>query len=256
LEADAASAATPARNDPVPDDPKPKLSEASPCDLARINLQIGARLQLIARRAGQPRNFFATLIGFVEGETVLVKTPTENGLPVQFQEGNPLTVRAFTGVQVFSFETLVDRTLASPFHCLYLRFPHAVVGTPLRKAIRVKVDLPGQASLSVPDGSVRTDTVFVTDLSLSGGLIESEGELGQVGGEIDLAFAFVAQPGNSEMRINARGTIRNLKAHKDPSKKDRKFSHGVEFARLDEAEEAKLRNLIFDAVVGNRQSVV
>jgi c-di-GMP-binding flagellar brake protein YcgR len=223
-------------------------------DLAEINLRIGARLQLSTERTSPPRHYFAPLIGYLAGEAVLVRTPMENGLSVPFQEGEQLSVRVFSGVQVYSFKTSVNRTLSSPFPCLYLAFPRTVIGTPLRKAIRVKVDIPVQATRSGAGEAPKTDTGSLTNLSVTGGRIESEMKLGDVQDEIEISFAFVVQPEDREVRINARAIIRNVNAPKpDSSQRPGPYAHGIEFVNLDPNELAKLQTLIYDAVLAIRQ---
>lgn len=178
----------------------------------------------------------------------------ENGLSVPFQEGEQLSVRVFSGIQVYSFKTSVNRTLSSPFPCLYLAFPRTVIGTPLRKAIRVKVDIPVQVTRSTAGEAPKTDTGSLTNLSVTGGRIESEMKLGDVQDEIEISFTFVDQPEHREVRINARAIIRNLNAPKpDSSQKPSPYAHGIEFIHLNPNELAKLQILIYDAVVASRQ---
>ncbi len=134
-------------------------------ELPRTNLQIGSRLQLIAKRSGQARNYFATLIGYIETEGVLVKTPREHGLTVLFREGEPISVRAFTGLQVYSFETHVSRILVTPFHGLYLGFPRAVTGTRLRKSDTGQAQDIRYGFSSLPGEPPKNDAICLSDVS-------------------------------------------------------------------------------------------
>jgi c-di-GMP-binding flagellar brake protein YcgR len=240
----------------------PKEQETSTSvtyELAAINLNIGARLQLVTQQTNRPQHYFASLIGYLADVAVLVRTPTENGLSVAFQEGEPLTVRVFSDVHVYSFKTFVDRVLLSPFPCLYLAFPRTVSGTVLRKAMRVKVNIAAQVTRAVPGEppTTETATVSLTNLSIIGGLVESESKLGEVKEEMEISFAFVAGPGAQEVRITTRAAIRNLVAPKAiGGRQSNLYAHGVEFINLESTDQIMLQNLVYEAFVGSRQSVV
>jgi c-di-GMP-binding flagellar brake protein YcgR len=226
-------------------------------ELDAIHLQIGARLQLITEQSGRPQNYFATLVGYLAGAAVLVRTPTENGLAVAFHEGEPLTVRVFAGIHVYSFKTFVDRILVSPFPCLCLAFPKMVSGVALRKAMRVKVNIPAQATRSVTGEAPQSGAVSLTNLSIVGALVESELQLGQVQEEIEISFTFVTQPGDREVTVRTRAAIRNLRAPKaDSSGQPGLYTHGVEFLNLEPTERVMVQNLIYEAFVSDRKSVV
>jgi c-di-GMP-binding flagellar brake protein YcgR len=226
-------------------------------EFAAMNLQVGARLQLFVERPGRRQQYFAALIGYVPGEAVLVMTPMENGLSVPFNQGEPLTVRAFSGVNVFSFRTSVDHSVSRPLACLHLAFPKAVSGTALRKAMRVKVDLPGRVSRSIDGEPTRTSDVSVTNLSVLGGLIEAQDTLGEMGENLDLSFSFITQPGECEIQFSARATIRNIKSAKTTDSQARgAYAHGVEFVDLDPTKQILLQQLIYETVIADRQKLV
>jgi len=124
------------------------------------------RLQLFVDRTSHRQQYFTTLIGYVPGEAILVMTPTENGLSAPFKQGEPLTVRAFSGVNVFhSGRPLIN--VSRPLACLHLAFPKAVSGTALRKAMRIKVSLPGKVTRSIVGEPPRTSDVSVTNVRYS-----------------------------------------------------------------------------------------
>jgi c-di-GMP-binding flagellar brake protein YcgR len=226
-------------------------------EFAAMNLQVGARLQLFVERTGHRQQYFTTLIGYVPGEAILVMTPTENGLSAPFKQGEPLTVRAFSGVNVFSFRTSVDQNVSRPLACLHLAFPKAVSGTALRKAMRIKVSLPGKVTRSIVGEPPRTSDVSVTNVSVLGGLIEAQERLGEMGEEIDLSFSFIAQPGESEIQLGTRATIRNIKSVKTTTSQEQgPYAHGVEFADLDPTKQILLQQLIYETVIADRQRLV
>jgi len=224
-------------------------------DLASISLQIGTRVQLITEQTSQSRRYFAVLIGYLTGAAVLVRTPTEGTLTVPFKEGEPLTVRVFAGVHVYSFRTVVERVQLIPFPCLYLRYPREVSGVAIRKAMRAQIEIPAQATAATAgDETPQTSPVSLSNLSASGGLVQSETKLGNVQDEIGISFAFVARPGEPEVQISTRATIRNLSEPKPSSpQQPARYAHGVEFVGLDPTEQALLQILVYESVVGLRQ---
>jgi len=242
----------------MPDDPSRQPAEPAPaCDLTAINIQIGTKLQLISDRTGRPLHHFATLIGFLAGEAVLVKTPTENGALVPFREGERLTARVFSGLNVYTFATNVERVQSTPLHCLYLAFPRTVTGTALRKAIRVRTDLKGTASKATAGEPAPDEEISLSNLSIAGASFDSQGKLGEPGEQITLSFTFLVQPGDCQVQFKTRATIRNLKAPKPGSAASPgAYAHGVEFLDLEPTEQIKLQNFLYESVVAGRQTIV
>ena len=226
-------------------------------DFADLSLPIGIRLQLVLHRSGGPVSFFSPLIGYSQGEFILVKTPMENGLAVLVQEGDRLSVRVFSGVNVVSFDCLVAMNLHNVSNYLHLSYPPRIKTVALRKAMRVKVALPVRVKpASATDDGNAIDATLV-NLSAYGGLIESKLPCGQVADEIDLSFAFLAWPGNVEAQIKVKAVIRSAKASKaaSPDKVDQ-FACGVEFGELGASEHMMLRNLVYETVLADRRSMV
>jgi c-di-GMP-binding flagellar brake protein YcgR len=107
-----------------------------------LNMQVGVRLQLMTHRRVKPVTHFSTLIGYLKDEYIILKIPMENGVPIGLTEGERVTIRVFSGVNVCSFACTVERVFARPLFYVHLSFPTSIQGTSLRTAMRVKVDLP------------------------------------------------------------------------------------------------------------------
>jgi len=76
-------------------------------------------------------------------------------------------------------------------------------------------------------------------------LIEAQQRLGEMGEEIDLSFSFIAQPGESEIQLGTRATIRNIKSVKTTTSQEQgPYAHGVEFADLDPTKQILLQQWI------------
>jgi hypothetical protein len=76
-------------------------------------------LQRLAEIAADPRRSLAPSLplgyrGYAPGESVLVGTPQEGGLPLPYGDGQTPTVRAFTGIGVFAFDAAIQRIVERP----------------------------------------------------------------------------------------------------------------------------------------------
>jgi len=221
-------------------------------EFEQMNLQVGGRIQFITHRTIKPMQHFSTVIGWVKDEYMIVKVPFENGGPIALNDGDKLTIRVFSGVNVCSFSCTVQRIVLRPLYYVHLSFPASIQGTSLRTAMRVKVDIPAQ--LSWPSGNV---SVFLVNLSVSGALIEAPKKLPEDEPSVGLSFYLIAQPGNRQVRINPNATIRNINAVKPASPdKEEMFTYGVQFVDLDPVHYTMLQNLTYEALIADRQKIV
>ena len=232
--------------------PPPSEPKSQEYEFEQMNLQVGGRIQFITHRTIKPIQHFSTLIGWVKDEYLIVKMPFENGAPIVLNEGDKLTIRVFSGVNVCSFSCVVLRVFARPLFYVHLSFPVSIQGTSLRAAMRVKVDIPAQL-----ESSAGTSSVFLVNLSVSGALIESPKRLPEEDPEVALSFYLIAQPGNRQVRINPNATIRNINVVK-PATGDRPevFTYGVQFVNLDPMHYTMLQNLTDEALIADRQKIV
>jgi len=216
-----------------------------------MHLQVGERLQVSLRRS--PKTvYYPTLIGYVRGEYLLLKLPFDHGLAVPMLEGEEVSVRAFSGVSVFTFDSTIESLQLNPRYQMYLTFPSAIVATPLREAPRVPVSLPVQvrtASRSAPFVAV------LTDLSITGGLITADSEFAKPGETISVAFSFRVKPTNQEMHIQAHATVRGCQ-QLHGNLPDRQFgtitfSHGIgiHFEEIAPKDLLMLQHYIYEQVV-------
>ncbi len=218
----------------------------------QMNLQVGGRIQLITHRTLRPMQHFSTVIGWVRDEYMIVKIPLESNGPIAITEGDKLTVRVFSGVNVCSFSTVVQRVFLRPLMYAHVAFPSEIQGTSLRAAMRVKVEIP--AKMSRDDGSHAS--VFLVNLSVSGALIESAQPLSREGETVQLDFTLLAPPDDRQVRINTSALVRNATVVQ--SQKDGRdvFSYGVQFTGLDPAHFTLLQNLTYEAMLADRQKIV
>jgi c-di-GMP-binding flagellar brake protein YcgR len=232
--------------------PPPGEAKTQEYEFEQMNLQVGGRIQFITHRTIKPVQHFSTLIGWVKDEYLIVKVPFDNGAPVALNDGDKLTIRVFSGVNVCSFSCVVQRIFPRPLFYAHLSYPVSIQGTSLRAAMRVKVDIPAQVSST--EGAT---SVFLVNLSVSGALIESAKRLPEDGAEVGLSFYLIAQPGNRQVRINPTATIRNINVVKPANGEHKEvFTYGVQFIDLDPVHYTMLQNLTYEALIADRQKIV
>ncbi|WP_373989146.1 flagellar brake protein [Duganella sp. BuS-21] len=233
--------------------PPPSEAKTQEYEFEQMNLQVGGRIQFITHRTMKPIQHFSTLIGWVKDEYMIVKVPFENNAPIALNEGDKLTIRVFSGVNVCSFSCMVQRVFPRPLFYAHLSFPVSIQGTSLRTAMRVKVDIPAQ----VTSASGTSTSVFLVNLSVSGALIESPKQLTAGDDQVGLSFYLIAQPGNRQVRVNPNATIRNINVVTPATgDKPQVFTYGVQFVDLDPVHYTMLQNLTYEALIADRQKIV
>jgi c-di-GMP-binding flagellar brake protein YcgR len=218
-----------------------------------MNLQVGMRLQFITYRRIKPVQYFSTLIGWVKDEYLIVKMPFDSGAPIPLTEGERLTIRVFSGVNVCSFACTVERIFGRPLLYVHLSFPTSIQGTPLRAAMRVKVDLP--ARIGAGQGAAPIDCLLA-NISVNGARIETRHGMLQELGEMTLEFNLVAPPGNQEVNVRTRVAIRNITPVRADEAQAEVFAYGLQFIDLDPVHYTLLQNLTYEALLADRQKIV
>jgi c-di-GMP-binding flagellar brake protein YcgR len=234
----------------------PAVHEMKPQEFAfeSMNLQVGVRLQFITYRRLKPVQYFSTLIGYIKDDYLIVKMPMEDGAPIGLVEGERVTIRVFSGVNVCSFACTVERIFGRPLLYVHLSFPTSIQGTSLRTAMRVRVDLPARIAAGAPDAAAVDCTL--ANISVSGARVETRQGLAQDIGEIMLEFTLAPPPDNQPVKVRTRATIRNINTVRaEPGAQD-VFAYGLQFIDLDPNHFMLLQNLTYEALLADRQKIV
>jgi c-di-GMP-binding flagellar brake protein YcgR len=221
-----------------------------------MNLQVESRLQLLLQRGLTPVQHFSTLIGYSKDEYLLIKMPIENGSPMLLREGEQVTIRVFSGMTVCSFDATVMRVFYHPFFYAHLTFPKVIQGASLRRAMRIKVDMPAEVKKTGPDGNLPGVAVSLGNLSVTGAQVDSDQALGEKGGVLHLSFAITTQFDDHEVRIDTGATIQNVQHRPAAGGQPEKYVYGVQFDDLDATHKIMLQNLIYQALIEDRQKLL
>ncbi|MGZ5011872.1 MAG: flagellar brake protein [Methylobacter sp.] len=207
-----------------------------------INLQVGARLQMMLQHSPKQSAYYTELIGYVDGEYLIVKMPFENGLSIQTQVGEQVTLRILAGVDVFTLTCRVKNIFRAPHHYMHLSFPTDIQSYALRGAVRAKVALPVKINGIAGAG-------VISDISVTGAAIVANSALGEPNEDTLISFDFPIKPINQSAHINTSATIRSIQ-QLPGKKKDAppRFTHGVSFHELDLTSQVMLQNLVYESL--------
>ncbi len=231
-------------------------SKVPTCSFEATQLHVGERLQLELVADSSRSHYYTTLIGFVPGHSVLIRTPLVQNLPLPVPEGTGVLIRAFSGRHAFTLHSRVDRVCRSPYPYMHLAYPAQVQQTLIRGALRVRVALPGTTSSLKEQVDEQPGAVVLSDLSVSGAQLETDLSLGAPGEKFGLAFKFVVQPNNYEVKLTTSAQIQSVGKIRKGNGPEEQFSHGVRFNKLHATEALLLQSYIQQVLLSDRSRVV
>jgi c-di-GMP-binding flagellar brake protein YcgR len=230
------------------------MTKKSKIEFEDMNLQVGVRLQIMLKGASVPTVLYTALIGFVSQEYLLLQIPQENGKPVAIPENAAVAIRVFSGVSVFTFDSKVESVTHAPRAFMLLAFPQEIQKVGLRKAIRVKANLPVRI-LNPVDKEVLKEATL-SDISLSGALVSTSNPLGSTGDTISIEFSIRAQPQNQDVTIRTSASVRSVQqavgSTPDGGSFYTVYTYGINFLDIDAAHQAMLQNYVYETLLIHR----
>lgn len=230
------------------------MNKKTKIDFEDMNLQVGVRLQIMLKQATAPTVQYTSLIGFVANDYLLLQIPQQDGQPVDIEQGAEVALRVFSGVSVFTFEAKVEAVLASPRAFLLLSFPANIQKVGLRKAVRVKANIPVRIVNPVDREVIKEATL--SDISLSGALVSTSNPLGGAGDTIHIEFSILVQSQNSDVPIATTASIRSVQQAVGTAPDGGSFytvyTYGINFLDIDAAHQAILQNYVYETLLIHR----
>lgn len=227
------------------------MTKKSTIEFEDMNLQVGVRLQIMPSRSSSPSVYYTALVGFVSGEYLLMKLPQEEGV---LHEGDEVIIRVFSGVSVYTFSSRVDAILSSPRPLMLLAFPTAIQKVGLRKAVRVKANLP--VKIKNPQDPQNFKMATLSDISLSGALVSTARPLGAAGDVVDIEFTLRNQASNQDVTIATTASIRSVQqsagSTADGATFHTVYSHGINFHDLSAPDQVILQNFVYETLLIHR----
>ncbi|MBK9493993.1 MAG: PilZ domain protein [Alphaproteobacteria bacterium ADurb.BinA280] len=182
------------------------------------------------------------LVGYLEGEAVLISLINADGAVVPFREGELLFVRVLTGSGVATFEAKAQKVVFVPFPYLVTNFPDKVLFHVLRQHARVDTKIIASA-LNLSVASALPAAGVVRNLSASGAQFEGKQHLAEVGDELRIGFKLIAA--GEEHVLSLRADVRGVKTPGEPDK--RRF--GLQFKELTVSERLLIEHFLFNALM-------
>jgi c-di-GMP-binding flagellar brake protein YcgR len=227
------------------------MTKKSTIEFEDMGLQVGVRMQIMSSQATNSAVHYTSLIGFVSGEYLLLKTPAEEGV---LQQGDDVIVRVFSGVSVYTFSSQVEALLTTPRAYMVLAFPSAIQKVGLRKAVRVKANLPVKIKNPLDPQNFKMATL--SDISLSGALVSTARPLGAAGDMVDIEFTLRDQASNADVTIATTASIRSVQqsagSTADGATFHTVYSHGINFHDVGASDQAILQNFVYETLLIHR----
>lgn len=199
--------------------------------------QVWERIQICKRDA----RFDARLIGCIKGVSLLVTEPVEHGRRIDFFEGESVEVRMFSGTDIYSFESTIERICVAPVHYLHLSYPRRTRIQPLRRSPWVRVRLPG--IVHCQDGSRKL--VLLTNLSEDGAQLDAPTTIGVENDKLRLSFQI-------ELDAMKRGFGLDARIKHEGGMDEGMMKYGIAFTDLSEEEKVWLKCMVFQRIATGR----
>lgn len=197
--------------------------------LIQLHLRIGQPVQVILH-GPQDYKHYTQLIGFVEPEYVILRTPLENGWPVPVNQGQALEVRLFSEVSLFEFSARVQAIQLHPRNFMVIDYPKTLRETRYRDHARVACRLPANIIESIAGQPTGFE---VTNLSGSGAALVGPLALGEKGQVLNFELAFRLEATDTQECLQLQATVQSVEALPGDSGQPVQYRHGIRFEQAD-----------------------
>jgi c-di-GMP-binding flagellar brake protein YcgR len=214
--------------------------QPEPLTIKDLDLTIGMSLG-IRPQIGAGRDMHASkLIGLAQNNALFVMSPLRAGQLRSVQQGEQIEVVAVSDRAVCLFVCTVDTVCTAPFNYLILSEPGAIRRLRSRKSARTRVKLAVRYAVAAKESS-NEGLGIGSNISPLGMSLATSLELGQVGARLRVGFRIKTDEFNLD--IEAIATVRNVQKGEPP---DGLTVHGLEFDRLESAQQIALKCFILD----------
>lgn len=216
-----------------------------------MKLKVENRLQLQPPTQMAHERFLVKVIGFLRGGTLLVTTPIlDNGMRMQFVEGEMVVMRSFSGQNAFGFSCTIERVCRLPYEYLHLTFPRVIEGVVVRKSPRVKTRIITAVKNLSMSCTHENSPTFISNISADGAALDAKQALGSVGDHINLAFRVCVH--SIEVFLSLEGIILTiLNCHATETSEPEIVRHGIEFRGLELNDTVILKSMIYQQIIEN-----
>lgn len=216
----------------------------------KLKFEVGGTVQLQVIDSFDEARYVVNLIGYLDGQSLIVTAPVSDGKLASLREGQNLIVRIFSGNRIYGFSSTVLKSARFPFHYLHLAYPEEVQNVLVRKARRVSIEL-----VVLVHNNARLDQArngfagAIIDISRTGALLVAKRDLGTVGDRLSLEVQFVINCRDELVTLGA--TVRSKKEVVANGDKPAHFQYGLEFLPMAQPVSLVLQSFLYEHLAGN-----
>ncbi len=216
-----------------------------------LKLQVGDALQLQFVDDDTKDRVYVKVIGYLDGQSVVVTNPRINGNIMLIREGQGFIVRLLSGNRVLGFNSTVMRTCARPYAYLHLSYPNDTQEMVVRRAQRATVDIIVSVQNKHPERATdKAVSAVIRDMSTAGCLITSRSLLGEEDDILDLSAR--VNVGNVEDYLRLPASIKNVRHEPDATNHNGDpYRYGIEFQLVEGHDSLMLHGFVYEQIAKN-----
>ncbi|MDD5329050.1 MAG: flagellar brake protein [Sulfuricella sp.] len=221
---------------------KDEIDESPPEELfppQGVKPQVWERVQFRVLGRDVQTHYYARLIGYIKGQSILVTVPVAGGQRVVMVDGERVEVRMLTGSNILVFQSSILRVCVSPTHYLHLEYPARGRIQRLRQSPWARMNL----AASVIDAQGNMEMGQVVNLSLDGAKVAVPRSVGVKGEPLRLTFR--AAVDGQETRLILDSVIQRVRFAKEAGGWPEMLEYGVEFHDIPPKEQLWLNCLVY-----------
>lgn len=215
-----------------------------------FNFSVGTALTVQLLRERDAARIQAKVLGFKQGESVIVDVPGPAFSPIDLRVGDEVNVRYLVGNSVFGFRCEVMCVCTKPFRYFHLSYPRIAEETRIRQGERVDVAIPA----TVTNAAGETLSVEIRDISAAGALLATAENLGNVGETLTLRFALAFAQWTRSLVLPV--VIRNVSSDPTDSERPEAQEFGTEFHDLAEKDKLFVLTFVYERMAAARGAVI
>jgi hypothetical protein len=222
--------------------------EAGGLSLEQIKLNIGDSIQLQFQSKTEQSRCFVSLIGYLQGQSVIVTTPVVNGSILLIREGQDFVVRLFSGKSAYAFTTIAKRVTNAPYPHLHLSYPKEVRGLVVRGSSRARANIICHAAVEGGSGYA----CVARDISIGGALIATRDKIGEVGNKLALKFRVKVNDAEHMLTMNCQ--IRSVNNSRTSVDEAATILHGLSFENVTSQDILVISTLLYQNMIRDKES--
>jgi c-di-GMP-binding flagellar brake protein YcgR len=210
------------------------ISSQTPPKIAKfsdMDVRVGHRVQLIVP-GPFPQKHYTQVIGYLEGEFVILHLPPEYGDTLHLHEGQHIDIRLFSRLSIYTFSGRVNSIMLNPKNFLLLSFPQEVQEYQMRSHERVNVDVPVQV-MSAGESPVARQGMRLRDISNGGASLLGPALPERVGDALKLVIGFHQSTTGRQEEVALMSTLRSVERVPATPDSVETYRYGVQFNEVD-----------------------